>query len=283
MEIRKVGVIGCGLMGSGITQVCAQSGYNVVVSEINNEILLKGLSSIDNLLMRNIQKERITRQDKDAIMNRITGTIDINDMATCDLVIEAATENLDLKKEIFRSLNRICHADTILTTNTSCLSVSEMAQATGRQDKILGLHFFNPVPVMKLLEIVKTALTSEETYNIGRDFGQSLGKTIVTIQDSPGFIVNRLMAPQILSAIRLLENGIATREDIDTAMTLGLNYPMGPLALADFIGLDTVLFIANGIYTKLPEEQFAAPSLLKTMVAEGLLGRKSGKGFYDYT
>jgi 3-hydroxybutyryl-CoA dehydrogenase len=283
MKIVKVGVIGCGLMGSGITQVCAQSGYTVVVSEINQELIQKGLASIDKSLARNVEKERITTQEKDIIAGRITGTTDIKEMRDCEIIIEAATENLELKKKIFGDIDAVCREHTILATNTSCLSITDMAQVTGRPDKVLGLHFFNPVPVMKLLEIVRTAMTSEDTYKTARDFGQSLGKTIVTIQDSPGFIVNRLMAPQILNAIRMLEDGIASREDIDTAMMLGLNYPMGPLALADFIGLDTLLFIANGIHDKLPEEQFAAPALLKTMVSEGLLGRKSGKGFYDYT
>jgi 3-hydroxybutyryl-CoA dehydrogenase len=283
MDIGKVGVIGCGLMGSGITQVCAQAGYTTVVSEINDSLLQKGLGSIDNILERSVRKEKITSQDKNAIIGRIAGTTDIKDMSDCDIVIEAATENLDLKKQIFGSIDGVCQKHTILATNTSCLSITDMAKVTGRPDKVLGLHFFNPVPVMTLLEIVRTAETSEETYNTGKEFGKSLGKTIVTIQDSPGFIVNRLMSPQILNAIRLLEDGIATREDIDTAMKLGLNYPMGPLELADFIGLDTLLFIANGIHDKLPEEQFAAPELLKKMVADGNLGRKTGKGFYDYT
>lgn len=282
MKIVKVGVIGCGLMGSGITQVCAQSGYSVVVSEISDELLQKGIGAIDSLLSRSVTKERITQQDKDAIMDRITGTTSIEDISDCSIVIEAATENLELKKKIFANIDKICQKDAILATNTSCLSVTDMAEVTKRPDKVLGLHFFNPVPVMKLLEIVRTTKTSEDTYNTGRDFGLSLGKTIVTIKDSPGFIVNHLMAPQILNAIRLLEDGIATKEDIDTAMTLGLNYPMGPLALADFIGLDTLLFIANGIHDKLPEEQYAAPALLQKMVADGLLGRKSGRGFYEY-
>ena len=282
MKIEKVGVIGCGLMGSGITQVCAQSGYTVVVSEINDELLKKGIGSIDSLLARSVTKERITQQDKDTIMGRIHGTTSIDDMSDCNMVIEAATENLELKKKIFSNIDKICQKEAILATNTSCLSVTDMAGETERPDKVLGLHFFNPVPVMKLLEIINTAMTSEETYNTGRDFGQSLGKTIVTTKDSPGFIVNHLMVPQILNAIRLLEDGIATKEDIDTAMTLGLNDPMGPLVLADFIGLDTLLFIANGIYDKLPEEQYAAPALLKKMVADGLLGRKSGRGFYEY-
>lgn len=283
MKIDKVGVIGCGLMGSGITQVCAQSGYPVVVSEISDELLKKGLSSIDAVLTRSVQKEKITQKDKDDILNRITGTTDTGDMKDCDLVIEAAVENLDLKLRIFGDIDKVCPAHAILATNTSCLSVSDMAKATSRPDKVLGLHFFNPVPVMALLEIVRTGMTSDETYDTGKSFGGSLGKTIVTIKDSPGFIVNRLMIPQILSAVRMLEDNIATKEDIDTAMKLGLNYPMGPLTLADFIGLDTVLFIANGIYDKLPEEQYAAPELLKKMVQEGTLGRKTKKGFFDYS
>ncbi len=281
-EIRKVGVVGCGQMGGGITQVCAQSGYPVAVSEINDELLQRGLASIDASLTKSVQKEKITQQDKDTTMTRIKGTTDITDFGDCDLVIEAAVENLDLKKKIFGEMDKVCREHTILATNTSCLSITGMAKATKRPEKVLGMHFFNPVPVMKLLEIVRTAKTSEETLDTAKKFGQSLGKTIVIVQDSPGFIVNRLMAPQILNAIRMLESGIATKEDIDTGMTLGLNYPMGPLALADLVGLDTLLFIANGIYDEFREAQYAAPTLLKEMVADGRLGRKTGKGFYEY-
>ena len=276
-------MVGCGQMGGGITQVCAQSGYPVVVSEINDELLQRGMASIDASLTRSVQKERITQQDKDATMTRIKGTTDITNFGDCDLVIEAAVENLDLKKKIFGEMDKVCPEHAILATNTSCLSITDMAKATKRPEKVLGMHFFNPVPVMKLLEIVRTAKTSEETLDTARNFGQSLGKTIVIAQDSPGFIVNRLMAPQILNAIRMLESGIATKEDIDTGMTLGLNYPMGPLALADLVGLDTLLFIANGIYGEFREAQYAAPTLLKEMVADGRLGRKTGKGFYEYT
>ena len=278
----KIGVVGCGLMGGGITQVCAQSGYPVIVSEINDELLQKGLTAIDANLTRNVQKERITQQDKDATLARIKGTTDNRDFGDCDLVIEAAVENLDLKKKIFGEMDKICPEHAILATNTSCLSIIDMAKATGRPDKVLGLHFFNPAPVMKLMEVVRTSATSEETLELGKDFGQSLGKTIIIAQDTPGFIVNRLMTPQILNAIRMLESGAATKEDIDTGMTLGLNYPMGPLALADLVGLDTILFIADGIHDRFREDQYAAPSLLKEMVATGQLGRKTGKGFYDY-
>jgi 3-hydroxybutyryl-CoA dehydrogenase len=282
MEIKKVGVVGCGQMGSGIAQVCAQAGYIVIVSEINDELLQKGLAAIEAYLSRSVQKERITQQDKDNTLSLIKGTTDTGDFGDCDFVIEAAVENLDLKKKIFAEIDKICPEHTILATNTSCLSIISMAAVTKRPDKVLGIHFFNPVPVMRLLEVVRTTATSEETLDTGKDFGQSLGKTVVIAQDSPGFIVNRLMAPQILNAIRMLESGIATKEDIDTGMTLGLNYPMGPLALADLIGLDTLLFIVNNIHKALHEAQYAAPTMLKKMVAAGLLGRKTGKGFYEY-
>jgi 3-hydroxybutyryl-CoA dehydrogenase len=282
MEIKKVGVVGCGQMGGGIAQVCAQSGYPVIVSEMNDELLKKGLASIDASLTRSVQKERITQQDRDTTLARIKGTTDTGDFGDCDLVIEAAIENINLKKEIFGKLDKACPKHAILATNTSCLSIIDMAVATKRPDKVLGLHFFNPVPVMKLLEIVRTVATSEETLQVGKDFGRSVGKTIVIAQDAPGFIVNRLMVPQILNAIRMLESGVAAREGIDTGMTLGLNHPMGPLALADLVGLDTILFIADGIYDEFRDAQYASPTLLRKMVTAGWLGRKTGRGFYDY-
>jgi 3-hydroxybutyryl-CoA dehydrogenase len=282
MEIKKVGVVGCGQMGGGIAQVCAQSGYPVTVSEVNEALLKKGLAAIDASLTRSVQKEKITQQEKEATLARIKGTTNTKDFGDCDLVIEAAIENLDLKKKIFGELDKVCPGQAILATNTSCLSIIDMAVATKRPDKVLGLHFFNPVPVMKLLEIVRTVATSEETLEAGKNFGRSVGKTIVMARDVPGFIVNRLMVPQILNAIQILESGVATREDIDTAMTLGLNHPMGPLALADLVGLDTLLFIANGIYDEFRDTQYAAPTLLKKMVTAGWLGRKTKKGFYNY-
>ncbi|OGO43223.1 MAG: 3-hydroxybutyryl-CoA dehydrogenase [Chloroflexi bacterium RBG_16_60_22] len=281
--MRRVGVVGCGLMGGGIAQVCAQSGYAVLVSEINEELLRRGLAGITASLDRAVRKERIGAADRDAAVARIKGTTDTGDFADRDLVIEAAIEDLDIKKRIFGELDKACPENALLATNTSCLSVTEMARATGRPDKVLGLHFFNPVPAMKLLEVIRTAATSQTTLETGKRFGESLGKTLVIVQDTPGFITNRLACPQILNAIRMVESGLATREDIDTAMTLGLNFPMGPLALADFIGLDTVLSIANGIYERLREPQYAAPGLLKEMVAEGRLGRKTGRGFYEYS
>ena len=276
-------MVGCGLMGGGIAQVCAQSGYAVLVSEINEELLRRGLAGITASLDRAVRKERIGAADRDAAVARIKGTTDTGDFADRDLVIEAVIEDLDIKKRIFGELDKACPENALLATNTSCLSVTEMARATGRPDKVLGLHFFNPVPAMKLLEVIRTAATSQTTLETGKRFGESLGKTLVIVQDTPGFITNRLACPQILNAIRMVESGLATREDIDTAMTLGLNFPMGPLALADFIGLDTVLSIANGIYERLREPQYAAPGLLKEMVAEGRLGRKTGRGFYEYS
>jgi len=282
MEIRKVGVVGCGLMGSGITQVCAQSGYPVVVSEINDELLNKGLASINAVLTKSVEKGKLTQQDKDGTLARIKGTTSTRDFAECDLVIEAAIENMDLKRKIFAELDKICPQHAILATNTSCLSIIDMATATSRPEKVLGLHFFNPAPVMKLMEIVRTVATSDESFEAGKKFGESLGKTVVTAKDAPGFIVNRLMIPFILNAIRMLEAGVATREDIDTAVNLGLNHPMGPLSLADLIGIDTMYFIATAIYEEFKDPQYVPPILMKKMLAAGWLGRKTGKGFYEY-
>ncbi|MDH5695906.1 MAG: 3-hydroxybutyryl-CoA dehydrogenase [Dehalococcoidia bacterium] len=280
--MKKVGVVGCGAMGAGIAQLCAQSGYQVVVSEINDELLNKGLTSIDKVLVRSVEKGKLSQQDKDATLGRIKGTTNTRDFSDCDLVIEAAIENLDLKKKIFAELDGICPKNAILGTNTSCLSIIDMAVATKRPDKVLGLHFFNPAPVMKLLEIVKTIATSDEVVEASRKFGESLGKTTVIAQDQPGFIVNRLWIPYMLHAIRLYEDGVASREDIDTAVSLGLNYPMGPLTLADMAGLDILVFVANAIYERLKDPRYIVPTLLEKMVAAGWLGRKTGKGFYDY-
>ncbi len=282
MKIRKVGIVGCGQMGSGIAHVCARSGYTVLVSENGRELLDKGLVNIATSLDKGVRKQNITPQEKDVILTRISGTTNNNDFRDCDLIIEAVIEKLDLKKDIFLQLDNICSPDTLLTTNTSSFQVSEIATITKRPDRVLGLHFFNPVLVLKLIEIVKTPITSETTLQTAKEFGASLGKTVVVVEDSPGFIVNRLMTPQILNAILLVESGIATREDIDTAMSLGLNHPIGPLALADLIGLDTLLTIADNIHRKSGEKQYAAPAMLKKLVAEGRLGRKTGSGFYDY-
>jgi 3-hydroxybutyryl-CoA dehydrogenase len=282
MEIKKVGVVGCGIMGGGIAQVCAQAGYLVVVSEINDELLNKGLALINAVLTRSVERDRISQKDKEATLGRIKGTTDMKDFADCDLTIEAVVENIDLKKKIFAELDKICPKHTILATNTSCLSVIDVAMVTTKPDKVLGLHFNNPVPVMKLLEVVRTVVTSDETLETGKSFGSSLEKTVVVAKDTPGFIVNRLLFTFLLTAIRMLEAGVATKEDIDTAINLGLNHPMGPLTLADLLGLDTCLFIANSIYEELKDSQYIPPTLLKKMVVSGWLGRKTGKGFYEY-
>ncbi len=282
MEIKSVGVVGCGLMGRGIVEVSARSGYSVIVSEINQKLLDKGLAAIEESLATGLRKGKITEDEKKATASRIKGTTDTQNFKDCDLVIEAAIENLELKKKIFIDLDKICNKKTILASNTSCLSVIDMAAVTQRQDKVLGMHFFNPVPVMKLLELVKTISTSDETMKIAKDFGQSVGKTVVTAPDMPGFIVNRLLMPFLIEAVKLIESGLASREDIDQAIKLGLNHPMGPLTLADFVGLDTAYFICNAMYDEMKETRFAPPVLLKKMVTAGQYGRKSGKGFYDY-
>ncbi|MBI2860655.1 MAG: 3-hydroxybutyryl-CoA dehydrogenase [Chloroflexi bacterium] len=282
MDIKKVGVVGCGLMGGGIVQVTAQSGYQVVVSEINDALLNKGLWAINSSLSRGVEKGKLSQQDKDATLGRIKGTTTTTDFGDCDLVIEAAVENLELKKKIFADLDKVAPPHAILASNTSGLSIMDMARATSRPEKVLGLHFFNPVPIMKLLEIVRSIATSDDTLETGKQFGKSVGKTIIIARDMPGFIVNRLMVPQLLNAIRMYECGVATREDIDTGLNLGLNHPMGPLTLCDLVGLDTLAFIANGIYEEFKDPQYITPTLLNKMVTAGWLGRKTGKGFYDY-
>ena len=282
MKIRKVGVVGCGLMGSGIVEVCARAGYEVVVREVNDEFLQKGLGRIKKSMSRGVRKGKLAQEDMDAAWGRIKGTTTLADMADCDIAIEAAVENMEIKKSIFAELDGILPPQAILASNTSSLCITEMASVTKRGDKVLGIHFFNPVPVMPLIEFVRTILTSDETMAIAREFGASLGKTMVTAKDTPGFIVNRLLIPYILDAVRIYENGLASKEDIDTAIKLGLNHPMGPLTLLDFVGLDTCLFIADAMYEEFKDPRYAAPPLLRRMVLAGHLGRKSGKGFYDY-
>jgi len=282
MEIRKVGVVGCGIMGAGIAQSCAQSGYPVTASEINEELLNKGLGIIKKSLAKSVEKGKLSKEDEEAILGRVKGTTNIEDFSDCDLVIEAVVENMDLKKKVFADLDRICPAHAILASNTSCLSVTEIAMATKKPDKVIGMHFFNPVPMMALLEVVTTVISSEETFNTVQSFGESLGKTVIVAQDKPGFIVNRLLGAFMLEAVRMVEAGIATREDIDNGMVLGCNHPMGPLSLADFVGLDTMYYIAESMYEELKDPKFAPPLLLKRLVTAGHLGRKTGKGFYDY-
>lgn len=282
MEIKKVGVVGCGIMGAGIAETCAKAGYPVIVSEVNQQLLDKGMATINNSLSKAVDRGKITDADKAAAIGNIKTTTNMEDFKDCDLVIEAIIEKLDLKKKIFADLDRICPAQAILATNTSCLSVIEMAAATKRLDKVMGLHFFNPVPVMKLLELVKTISTSDETLSAARVFGQAIGKVVIVAPDAPGFIVNRLLCSLQAEAVRMVETGIATKEDLDQGAVLGLNHPMGPLSLLDLVGIDTALEVMNYMYDELKEPKFAPPVLIKKMVAAGQYGRKSGKGFYDY-
>ena len=283
MEIKTVGVVGCGLMGSGIVELCAKKGYAVIVREINKEFLNKGLERIKTSMERGVKGGKLTTEERDAAWARIKGTTEMQDLAQIDLAVEAAIENLELKKGIFEELDRITRPEVILASNTSSLAVTEMASKTRRPDKVIGLHFFNPVPVMPLLEMVRTFLTSEETYQTTRKWGEGLGKTIVVSKDAPGFIVNALLIPYVLDAVRMYENGFASKEDIDTGIKLGLNHPMGPLTLLDFVGLDTTLFIADEMFKETKDSRYAAPNLLRRMVTAGYMGRKSGKGFYDYS
>jgi 3-hydroxybutyryl-CoA dehydrogenase len=283
MEIKKVGVLGfTGPMGRGIAQICAQSGYEVIGSSRSVDRANKAISTIDAALGRSVERGRMSQEDKDAAIAHIKSTADIKDFKDCDLVIEAAAEKLDIKKEAFTSLDKICKEDAILASNTSVLPLVEMAMVTKRPEKVIGLHFFNPVSAMKLVEIIKPITVSEETADTCVKFIESLGKTVVALPDTPGFIVNRLAVGFMLNAITLLENGIAKKEDIDTAIKLGLNHPMGPLELADLIGNDIVLDMADGIYETLKEPRYIAPNLLRRMVAAGWLGQKTKKGFYDY-
>jgi len=282
MNIKKVGVVGCGIMGSGIAQVCAQASYEVLVSDINDELLSKGRAAINSALTRRVEKGKLSQEDKDSILARIKGTTNISDFLDRDIVIEAVAENMDLKKKVFAELDGICPEHTILATNTSTLSVIDIAKATSRPDKVLGMHFFNPAPAMKLLEVVRTIATSDETLEVGKEFGQSLGKSVVVALDIPGFLVNRLTSPLSLNAIRTLEAGIATKEEIDTAIKLSQNKPLGPLETLDLIGLDTLLAGVEYMYQEYKDPQYAPPILLKKMVAAGWLGRKTGKGFYEY-
>ena len=282
MNIRKVGVVGFGIMGRGIAEVCARAGYRVTAVEVNQELIDKGMKATAISLKRSARTGKISPEDETTILNNLTTTLKIEELADCDLVIEAANEDIELKKRLFAKLDALCPAATILATNTSCLSIIDIASATKRQDKVMGLHFFNPVPQMQLLEAVRSITTSEETLNTGIEFGKTLGKTVITAPDTPGFIVNRLLMPILGSAIQILESGIATVEDIDKAISLGLNHPMGPFKLADLVGIDTVYHIAEYMYKDLKSAEMAPPPLLQKMVAAGHLGRKTGQGFYNY-
>ncbi|MEO5763306.1 MAG: 3-hydroxyacyl-CoA dehydrogenase family protein [Vicinamibacteria bacterium] len=280
---KTVGVVGCGLMGSGIAQVCAEAGHSVIVREINDGALAKGLASIDKFLSKGVEKGKITAEKKAEVMGRIKGTTTFDDMAPCDIVIEAVIENIALKHETFQALNKVCGKDTIFASNTSSLSITEMAAGSGRADRFVGLHFFNPVPLMKLVEVVRAPLSSPDVVDAMCEFGAGIGKTVVRATDKPGFIVNRLLVPYMTDAIRALEQGVGTVTDIDDGMRLGAGYPMGPFALLDFVGLETTYYIANIMFDEFKETRYAPPTLLKRMVQAGMYGRKTGKGFYDYS
>ncbi len=282
MNIQTIGVIGCGLMGSGIVEVAARAGFDVIVSEANDDFLQAGLARIDKSLGRAVKKGKLSKDEMAAIKARITGVVGLDAFKDVDLAIEAVSENIDLKRSIFEKLDQVTRPEVVLASNTSSISIAALAAVTRRPDKVVGMHFFNPVPVMALLELVRGILTSDETLAIAREIGERMGKTPVVAKDSPGFIVNRLLIPFLLDAIRMYEAGLATKEDIDTGVKLGLNHPMGPLTLADFVGLDTTLFVADVLYEEYGDPNFKAPPLLRQMVAAGLLGRKSGQGFYDW-
>ncbi|MTI71280.1 MAG: 3-hydroxybutyryl-CoA dehydrogenase [Firmicutes bacterium] len=278
----KVCVIGAGTMGSGIALVFAQSGYEVIMRDINDESLERGMKTINKNLSRSVKKERITEKEKDEILKKITATTDINALNDVDLVIEAASENMDIKKKIFKELDEVCKEDTILATNTSSLSITEISSATNRPDKIVGMHFFNPVPVMKLVEIIKGIATSDETKETVLKLSEELGKTPVEVEEAPGFVVNRILVPMINEAVGILADGVASKEDIDEAMKLGANHPIGPLALADLIGNDVCLAIMEVLYEEFGDTKYRPHPYLRKMVRGNLLGRKTKIGFYDY-
>jgi 3-hydroxybutyryl-CoA dehydrogenase len=282
MAIQKVGVVGCGLMGSGIAQVCAAAGFTTVVREVAPEVVAKGLAGIEKNLARLVEKGTINAAASGEIRGRLTGTTAVEDLKDCDLVIEAIIEQLPAKRELFSALDTICPASTIFASNTSSLTITEMAAGTKRASRFVGMHFFNPVPVMKLVEVVRTIATDAAVYEEMVAFAEKLGKTAVRAHDSTGFIVNRLLVPYLLDAIRALEEGVGSIEDIDNSMKLGCGHPMGPLALLDFVGLDTTYYISQIMFEEFKERRFAAPALLRRMVLAGWNGRKSGRGFYDY-
>jgi 3-hydroxybutyryl-CoA dehydrogenase len=287
MEIKKVGVLGCGLMGSGIAQVCATAGFGVTVLEVEQKYLDKGFAGIEKSLAkfaeRPVEKGGITAQQKDEIRARLKGTTKREDLADCDIVIEAIIENVEEKKKMYASLDDVVKKDAIFASNTSSISVTELLTAVKRPERFVGLHFFNPVPLMKLVEVVKTIATAPDVYDAAFEFANKLGKVPVRTSDKTGFIVNRLLIPYLLDAIRAYEEGVGSIEDIDNAMKLGCGYPMGPFMLLDFVGLDTTYYITQVMYDEFKERRFASPPLLKRLVMAGWYGKKSGRGFYDYS
>ena len=283
MAIERVGVVGCGLMGHGIAQICSQAGWDVVVREVDRERLDKGIARIEKQLARAVEREKLSQDESDSVRGRIAPTLDYADLAESDLVVEAITEDLEQKLEMWREVDGIVEQDAVFATNTSSLPVVDQAVSTGRPERFLGMHFFNPPQVMPLLEVVQTVTTGEEALKTGFEVGEKLGKTCVHARDKTGFIVNRLLVPYMLDAIRAHEEGVGTIDQIDVAMKAGANHPMGPLTLADFVGLDTLAAIADVMFDEYRERRFAAPPTLRKMVAAGMYGQKSGKGFYDYS
>ncbi|MDZ7780916.1 MAG: 3-hydroxybutyryl-CoA dehydrogenase [Gemmatimonadota bacterium] len=283
LSIEKVGVVGCGLMGSGIAEVAATRGFPVVVREIDQAAVDRGRARIEKSLERAVSKEKLSEEDRDAALGRLTFTTEVSDLASSDLVMEAIVEDLEVKNDLFRELDRICGERTIFASNTSSLTITDMAAATDRPDRFIGLHFFNPVPVMKLVEVVRTIATSDETFDRAFDFSRKLGKAPIAAKDNSGFVVNLLLVPYMLDAIRQLERGVASIEDIDTGMVLGCGYPMGPFTLCDFVGIDTLYKISEIMFEEYREERYAPPPLLKRIVSMGRYGKKTGKGFYDWS
>ena len=283
MKIRKVGVLGCGLMGAGIAEVAARAGFDTVVREVSEEVVEKGLERIRASLDKAVERGKLQAAERDKALARLRGVVDLGELAECDLIVEAIVENLDEKRKTFAVLDGVVKEGTVFASNTSSLTITQIAMATRRPDRFVGMHFFNPVPLMKLVEVVRSPLTSAEAFAQAVEFARSLGKTPVRASDRTGFIVNRLLVPYILDAIRALEEGVGSVVDIDEGMRLGCGHPMGPLTLLDFVGLDTTYYIANIMFDEFRERRFAPPPLLKRMVQAGLHGRKTGKGFYDYS
>lgn len=278
----KIGVIGAGTMGAGIAQVFAQKGYEVVINAYNKEELDRGIASIDKQLQRGLDRGRLTKEEKDSAMSKIKPALELNEFKDCNIVIEAATENVSIKTQIFKDLDEICGSDCILATNTSSLSITQIAAATNRPDKVIGMHFFNPVPVMKLVEVINGIATSEETFKKVFELASNLGKEAVKVEEAPGFVVNRILIPMINEAIGIYADKVASVEDIDKSMMLGANHPIGPLALGDLVGLDVCLAIMDVLYNEYQDPKYRAHTLLRKMVRGGKLGRKTKLGFYDY-
>jgi 3-hydroxybutyryl-CoA dehydrogenase len=282
-EIKRVGVLGCGLMGSGIAQISAAAGYDTLVREVSDELCERGIGGIGKQLGKAVEKGKLAAEDRDATLGRLRGTTNLEDLKDCDIVIEAVVEDLALKNEMWQTLDRVCGPETIFASNTSSLTIADMAAATKRPERMVGLHFFNPVPVMKLVEVVKTIATAPEVFDTAFQFAKSLGKEPIVCKDNSGFVVNLLLVPYMMDAIRALEQGVASIEDIDKGMQLGTGYPMGPFVLSDFVGLDTLDKIGGIMFNEYKEKRYASPPLLRRMVSLGYFGRKSGKGFYDYS